>query len=198
MPLSLTVRFSVLFGCPFLPSPNNSNPPFCINYLSIPLNIHIPCSPPLIRIPFCWPERASKPLSTEARRIQDMAHGRAHKNRSLESYLVTDKPVVNVPVPVVKVFRGQGLEFENLSYSVMKKTKKDGVWITKEAYLLNNISGQALRGEVTAILGPSGAGKSTFLDALAGRIAQGSLEGSVRMDGRPVCIFCTAILYLGS
>lgn len=133
-------------------------------------------------------------MSTEARRIQDMARGGAHKNRSLESYLVTDKPVVDVPVPVVKVFQGQGLEFENLSYSVMKKTKKDGVWITKEAYLLNNISGQALRGEVTAILGPSGAGKSTFLDALAGRIAQGSLEGSVRMDGRPVCIFCTTIL----
>jgi ABC-type multidrug transport system ATPase subunit len=39
---------------------------------------------------------------------------------------------------------------------------------------------------VTAILGPSGAGKSTFLDALAGRIAKGSLEGSVSIDGRSV------------
>ncbi|KAK1367239.1 hypothetical protein POM88_042800 [Heracleum sosnowskyi] len=37
-----------------------------------------------------------------------------------------------------------------------------------------------------AIMGPSGAGKSTFLDALAGRIYQGSLEGSVRIDGKPV------------
>ncbi|KAL0441152.1 UNVERIFIED_CONTAM: ABC transporter G family member 2 [Sesamum radiatum] len=37
-----------------------------------------------------------------------------------------------------------------------------------------------------AIMGPSGAGKSTFLDALAGRIAQGSLEGSVRIDGKQV------------
>lgn len=120
-----------------------------------------------------------------------MAHRGAPTKRSLESYL--DKSV-DVSLPVVKVFRGQGLEFENLSYSVMKKTKKDGAWITREAYLLNNISGQALRGEVTAILGPSGAGKSTFLDALAGRIAQGSLEGSVSMDGRPVCIFCTTIL----
>lgn len=84
---------------------------------------------------------------------------------------------------------GQGLEFQNLSYSVMKKQKKDGEWITKEAYLLNDISGQALRGQVTAILGPSGAGKSTFLDALAGRIARGSLEGSVSIDGRPVSFF---------
>ncbi|KAG6745749.1 hypothetical protein POTOM_050253 [Populus tomentosa] len=81
---------------------------------------------------------------------------------------------------------GNGLEFKNISYSVMKKQKKDGVWITKEAYLLNDISGQAIRGEIMAIMGPSGAGKSTFLDAIAGRVAKGSLEGSVRIDGKPI------------
>lgn len=94
-----------------------------------------------------------------------------------------------VPVPGEKVisFPGQGLEFKELSYSVIKKQKlKDGVKVNKEVYLLNDISGQALRGQVTAILGPSGAGKSTFLDALAGRIAKGSLEGSVSIDGRSV------------
>ncbi|MBA0621986.1 hypothetical protein Godav_007561, partial [Gossypium davidsonii] len=42
-----------------------------------------------------------------------------------------------------------------------------------------------MRGEVMAIMGPSGAGKSTFLDALAGRIARRSLQGSVRIDGKP-------------
>ena len=88
--------------------------------------------------------------------------------------------------PTRNLVAGQGLEFNNLSYSVMKKQKKEGVWITKEAYLLNDISGQAIKGEVMAIMGPSGAGKSTFLDALAGRIAQGSLEGSVRIEGKPV------------
>lgn len=85
-----------------------------------------------------------------------------------------------------KLIPGHGLEFKNLSYSVLKKQKKDGVWITKETYLLNDISGQAMKGEIMAIMGPSGAGKSTFLDALAGRIAQGSLEGYVRMDGKAV------------
>uniref|UniRef100_J3MX98 ABC transporter domain-containing protein n=1 Tax=Oryza brachyantha TaxID=4533 RepID=J3MX98_ORYBR len=90
------------------------------------------------------------------------------------------------PGPAVTSFPGQGLEFKNLSYSVTKKQKKDGVKMKKEVYLLNDISGQALRGQVTAILGPSGAGKSTFLDALAGRIAKGSLEGSVSIDGRSV------------
>ncbi|KAJ8529399.1 hypothetical protein K7X08_036234 [Anisodus acutangulus] len=51
---------------------------------------------------------------------------------------------------------------------------------------LNKINGQALRGEIMAIMGPSGAGKSTFLDAIAGRMARGSLEGTVRIDGKPV------------
>ncbi|CAK9158638.1 unnamed protein product [Ilex paraguariensis] len=117
-------------------------------------------------------------------------HNRNNTNRSLESLLGMDKSV-QVKKNVVrqatsKVIPGQGLEFKNLSYSVMKKQKKDGEWITKEAYLLNDISGQAMRGEIMAIMGPSGAGKSTFLDALAGRIARGSLEGSVKIDGKPV------------
>ncbi|XVF09432.1 hypothetical protein REPUB_Repub07fG0092200 [Reevesia pubescens] len=112
-------------------------------------------------------------------------------NRSLESLLDMDKSAAAgnnaaPPVPARKTIPGHGLEFSNLSYSVMKKQKKDGVWIKKEAYLLNDISGQAMRGEIMAIMGPSGAGKSTFLDALAGRIARGSLEGSVRIDGKAV------------
>lgn len=114
--------------------------------------------------------------------------GRTDTNRNLETLLDMDKSKTAAPVGVAckKLIPGEGLEFKNLSYSVMKKQKKDGAWITKEAYLLNDISGQAVRGEVMAIMGPSGAGKSTFLDALAGRIAQGSLEGSVRIDGKPV------------
>nr|GMD10645.1 ABC transporter G family member 17-like [Ipomoea batatas]GMD11849.1 ABC transporter G family member 17-like [Ipomoea batatas] len=118
-------------------------------------------------------------------------------NRNLENIMDTDKAAkiigknnnnknVGAKQRSRKLIPGQGLEFNNLSYSVMKKQKKDGVWINKEAYLLHDISGQAIRGEVMAIMGPSGAGKSTFLDALAGRIARGSLEGSVRINGKPV------------
>ncbi|KAJ8752728.1 hypothetical protein K2173_007038 [Erythroxylum novogranatense] len=111
-------------------------------------------------------------------------------NRSLESLMDMDKSGQasknGVTTGTRKTFPGQGLEFKNISYSVIKKIKKDGEWVKKEAYLLNDISGQAMRGEIMAIMGPSGAGKSTFLDALAGRIAQGSLEGSVRIDGKQV------------
>ncbi|KAL1356917.1 ABC transporter G family member STR [Arachis hypogaea] len=112
-------------------------------------------------------------------------------NKNLESLLDMDqaggvvKKLNNQLRPQNSV-PGTGLEFSNLSYSVIKKQKKDGVWMKKEAYLLHDISGQANKGEIMAIMGPSGAGKSTFLDALAGRIAQGSLEGSVRIDGKPV------------
>lgn len=124
---------------------------------------------------------------------------RTDTNRSLETLLDLDKTKAKsnknmVQNPNKKLQPGCGLEFNNLSYSVMKKQKKDGVWITKEAYLLNDISGQAVRGEIMAIMGPSGAGKSTFLDALAGRIAQGSLEGSVQIEGKPVCIILNHLM----
>ncbi|KAI4347281.1 hypothetical protein L6164_008103 [Bauhinia variegata] len=90
--------------------------------------------------------------------------------------------------PLISIF-GRVLEFSNLSYSVMKKQKKNGVpnfWIKKETYFLHDISGEAMRGELMAITGPGDAGESTLLDALAGRIAQGSLKRSVRIDGKPV------------
>ena len=116
---------------------------------------------------------------------------RKGSDKNLESLLDLDKQGAAKRVSQLrpqKSIPGSGLEFSNLSYSVIKKQKKDGVWIKKEAYLLHDISGQANKGEIMAIMGPSGAGKSTFLDALAGRIAQGSLEGSVRIDGKPVKI----------
>lgn len=135
-------------------------------------------------------ERAGETAAT-TRRAAEMPARRTERKKSLESLLdaADVRGKRGGPVPVGKkitTFPGQGLEFKNLSYSVIKKQKKDGVKIKKEVYLLNDISGQALRGQVTAILGPSGAGKSTFLDAIAGRIAKGSLEGSVSIDGRPV------------
>nr|POE94965.1 abc transporter g family member 6 [Quercus suber] len=117
--------------------------------------------------------------------------GREDANRSLETLLHMDKSVAskNGVAPATgprKIIPSQGLEFNNLSYSVIKKQKKEGVWIKKETYLLNDISSQAMKCEIMAIMGPSGTGKSTFLDALAGRIVQGSLEGSVRINGKPV------------
>ncbi|MQM17393.1 hypothetical protein Taro_050364 [Colocasia esculenta] len=49
--------------------------------------------------------------------------------------------------------------------------------------LLDNISGEARDGEILAVMGASGSGKSTLIDALANRIAKGSLKGSVALNG---------------
>ncbi|KAJ7953482.1 ABC transporter-like protein [Quillaja saponaria] len=76
-----------------------------------------------------------------------------------------------------------GLEFSGLTYTVTKKEKLEGKWKKQEADLLHKITGYAPKGCITAVMGPSGAGKSTFLDALAGRIANGSLNGRVSLDG---------------
>lgn len=57
---------------------------------------------------------------------------------------------------------------------------------TRTKTLLDDISGEARDGEILAVLGASGSGKSTFIDALANRIAKGSLRGSVTLNGEPL------------
>ncbi|GAV77258.1 ABC_tran domain-containing protein/ABC2_membrane domain-containing protein, partial [Cephalotus follicularis] len=52
--------------------------------------------------------------------------------------------------------------------------------------LLNDISGEARDGEILAVLGASGSGKSTLIDALANRIAKGSLKGRVSLNGEAI------------
>lgn len=84
-----------------------------------------------------------------------------------------------------KSFTG-GLEFVDLTYTVTKKLENQGKWESQDVDLLNRITGYAPKGCVTAVMGPSGAGKSTFLDGLAGRIASGSLQGMVSLDGKEI------------
>ena len=56
-------------------------------------------------------------------------------------------------------------------------------FLTRTKTLLNDISGEARDGEILAVLGASGSGKSTLIDALANRIAKGSLKGNVTLNG---------------
>ncbi|GFZ14842.1 hypothetical protein Acr_24g0010320 [Actinidia rufa] len=89
------------------------------------------------------------------------------------------------------------LSFSNLAYSVKTSRKMtiprlfrsrvaaDGRenLSTKTRVLLSGISGEAREGEILAVLGASGSGKSTLIDALANRIAKGSLKGTVTLNG---------------
>ncbi|MBA0750542.1 hypothetical protein Gogos_001953, partial [Gossypium gossypioides] len=56
-------------------------------------------------------------------------------------------------------------------------------YFTRTKMLLNDISGEARDGEILTVLGASGSGKSTLIDALANRIAKGSLKGNVTLNG---------------
>ncbi|KAK3232295.1 hypothetical protein Dsin_004176 [Dipteronia sinensis] len=91
------------------------------------------------------------------------------------------------------------LSFNNLTYSVKVRRKMTLPSVlrrrstslgapgeslfSRTKTLLNDISGEARDGEILAVLGASGSGKSTLIDALANRIAKGSLKGSVTLNG---------------
>ncbi|VVA97003.1 unnamed protein product [Arabis nemorensis] len=90
------------------------------------------------------------------------------------------------------------LSFNDLTYSVKVRRKftwrrvpsdpivgasSESLYSSKTKTLLNGISGEARDGEILAVLGASGSGKSTLIDALANRIAKGSLKGNVTLNG---------------
>eukprot|EP00762_Andalucia_godoyi_P004611 ANDGO_05193.mRNA.1 ABC transporter G family member 15 len=76
------------------------------------------------------------------------------------------------------------LQFENLSFSVeVNSVDQDGRGVKARRYILRNLSGAVKPGGVLCVMGPTGSGKTTFLDALAGRIGSGLLEGKILING---------------
>ncbi|KAF6166474.1 hypothetical protein GIB67_038211 [Kingdonia uniflora] len=82
----------------------------------------------------------------------------------------------NVKVP-------RKLRFTNIANNRLGAAAVDDDSSSRVKTLLNEISGEARDGEIMAVLGASGSGKSTLIDALANRIAKGSLKGSVTLNG---------------
>ena len=68
--------------------------------------------------------------------------------------------------------------WKNLSYTV--KTSSG------DRMLLDNVQGWVKPGELGALMGSSGAGKTTLLDVLAQRKTEGTIHGSIMVDGRPL------------
>jgi ATP-binding cassette subfamily G (WHITE) protein 2 (SNQ2) len=54
--------------------------------------------------------------------------------------------------------------------------------------LLNKVDGWAKPGSLGALMGASGAGKTTLMDVLAQRKTDGTVQGSVLVDGRPLSV----------
>ncbi|KAG2413643.1 hypothetical protein HFD88_002832 [Aspergillus terreus] len=68
--------------------------------------------------------------------------------------------------------------WKNLKYTV--KTP------TGDRLLLDNVHGWVKPGMLGALMGSSGAGKTTLLDVLAQRKTEGTINGSILVDGRPL------------
>lgn len=68
--------------------------------------------------------------------------------------------------------------WKNLTYTV--KTP------TGDRVLLDNVQGWVKPGMLGALMGSSGAGKTTLLDVLAQRKTDGTITGSIMVDGRPL------------
>lgn len=68
--------------------------------------------------------------------------------------------------------------WKNLSYTV--KTPQG------DRLLLDDVQGWVKPGNLTALMGSSGAGKTTLLDVLAQRKTDGTIHGSIMVDGRPL------------
>ncbi|CAI7660668.1 unnamed protein product [Penicillium glandicola] len=68
--------------------------------------------------------------------------------------------------------------WKNLSYTVQTPTG--------DRLLLDNVHGWVKPGMLGALMGSSGAGKTTLLDVLAQRKTEGTINGSVMVDGRPL------------
>lgn len=54
--------------------------------------------------------------------------------------------------------------------------------------LLDDVQGWVKPGMLGALMGSSGAGKTTLLDVLAQRKTEGTIEGSIHVDGRPLTL----------
>ncbi|PQE32262.1 ABC-2 type transporter protein [Rutstroemia sp. NJR-2017a WRK4] len=70
--------------------------------------------------------------------------------------------------------------WKNLTYTV-KTPSGDRV-------LLDNVQGWVKPGMLGALMGSSGAGKTTLLDVLAQRKTDGTIKGSILVDGRPLSV----------
>ncbi|ESZ90193.1 ABC transporter [Sclerotinia borealis F-4128] len=70
--------------------------------------------------------------------------------------------------------------WKNLTYTV-KTPSGDRI-------LLDNVQGWVKPGMLGALMGSSGAGKTTLLDVLAQRKTDGTIKGSILVDGRPLSL----------
>lgn len=94
------------------------------------------------------------------------------------NFVTDDQTVTEEETPGNLVRNTSVFTWKNLSYTV--KTPSG------DRLLLDNVQGWVKPGNLTALMGSSGAGKTTLLDVLAQRKTEGTIRGSILVDGRPL------------
>ncbi|KAJ5148289.1 hypothetical protein N7476_000116 [Penicillium atrosanguineum] len=108
------------------------------------------------------------------KKLQTQSDEEAQGNEKGAPRMTTDKPA---EVDDENLVRNTSIfTWKNLTYTV--KTP------TGDRVLLDNIHGWVKPGMLGALMGSSGAGKTTLLDVLAQRKTEGTIKGSIMVDGR--------------
>ncbi|KAI5292886.1 hypothetical protein KEM52_005990, partial [Ascosphaera acerosa] len=98
--------------------------------------------------------------------------------KNLRGSSTTEKPSQAADLEANLMRNSSVFTWKNLCYTV--KTP-DG-----DRQLLDNVHGWVKPGMLGALMGSSGAGKTTLLDVLAQRKTEGTIHGSILVDGRPL------------
>ncbi|KAG8376572.1 hypothetical protein BUALT_Bualt09G0077400 [Buddleja alternifolia] len=124
----------------------------------------------------------AKNLHTKSQ-IFKYAYGQLEKEKAMEQKQknLTFSGVISMATDTdMKTRPTLEVAFKDLTITLKKKHK----------HLMRSVTGKLLPGRISAVMGPSGAGKTTFLSAVAGKITQCNISGSILINGRPDSIHC--------
>ncbi|KAJ4312438.1 hypothetical protein N0V84_009930 [Fusarium piperis] len=121
---------------------------------------------------------------------RENAHVTAALRQADEEGQVSEKKVANNRDGVVASDASSNSEGEDLIRNTSVFTWKNLTYTVKtpsgDRTLLDNVQGWVKPGMLGALMGASGAGKTTLLDVLAQRKTEGTIHGSIMVDGRPL------------
>ncbi|KAG5953521.1 hypothetical protein E4U53_005296 [Claviceps sorghi] len=109
---------------------------------------------------------------------QQGPEGAVSPSSSSRNFTEDDSRVAGTETPANLIRNTSVFTWRNLTYTV--KTPSG------DRLLLDHVQGWVKPGNLTALMGSSGAGKTTLLDVLAQRKTEGTIHGSILVDGRPL------------
>lgn len=112
--------------------------------------------------------------------VDDVESQDKEKSSSQDSELSNPEPVDESHVDKQLIKNTSVFTWKNLTYTV-KTSSGDKV-------LLDKVHGFVKPGMLGALMGASGAGKTTLLDVLARRKTEGTIQGSILVDGRDLSV----------